>query len=99
MQNSGNKIIVGLYGDISMDFTRGQSFKLLPRGQTRVPMTKARLLKVSMLNIFLNISRLSWLCPLAECLNPPFIHPFIHSGHFYSASSSSLLLRSAPDAA
>src|SRR6218665_935340 len=28
-----------------------------------------------------------------------FIHSFIHSGHFYSASSSPLLLRSAPDTA
>src|SRR6218665_3969012 len=26
-----------------------------------------------------------------------FIHSFIHSGHFYSASSSPLLLRGAPD--
>src|SRR6218665_2635707 len=26
-----------------------------------------------------------------------FIHSFIHIGHFYSASSSSLLLRGAPD--
>src|SRR6218665_3512848 len=28
-----------------------------------------------------------------------FTHPFIHSDHFYSASSSPLLLRSAPDTA
>ena len=26
-----------------------------------------------------------------------FVHSFIHSGHFYSASSSPLLLRGAPD--
>ena len=32
-------------------------------------------------------------------LSLTFIHSFIHSGHFYSASSSSLLLRSAPDTA
>src|SRR6218665_589634 len=30
---------------------------------------------------------------------PHWIHSFIHSGHFYSASSSPLLLRSAPDTA
>src|SRR6218665_1375166 len=29
----------------------------------------------------------------------PFIHSFIHSGYFYSASSSSLLLRGTPDVA
>src|SRR6218665_1130815 len=30
---------------------------------------------------------------------PIFIHSFIHSGYFYSTSSSPLLLRSAPDKA
>src|SRR6218665_393415 len=32
-------------------------------------------------------------------VNQKFTHSFIHSGHFYSASSSPLLLRSAPDTA
>ena len=31
--------------------------------------------------------------------NNPFIHSFIHSSYFYSASSSPLLLRGAPDTA
>src|SRR6218665_2665009 len=38
---------------------------------------------------------LAWNCPLA--LFCSVIHSFIHSGHFYSAPSSPLLLRGAPD--
>ena len=30
-------------------------------------------------------------------VEPEYIHSFIHSGHFYSAPSSPLLLRGAPD--
>src|SRR6218665_1456816 len=36
--------------------------------------------------------------PTSLCMHVySFIHSFIHSGHFYSASSSPLLLRGAPD--
>src|SRR6218665_2730232 len=34
---------------------------------------------------------------LGFCIHKIFIHSFIHSDHFYSASSSPLLLRGAPD--
>src|SRR6218665_198083 len=33
------------------------------------------------------------------CVEQAFIHSFIHSGYFYRASSSPLLLRGAPDTA
>jgi len=36
-----------------------------------------------------------WVCPSSTF--PLLIHSFIHSGYFYSASSSPLLLRGAPD--
>src|SRR6218665_746535 len=34
---------------------------------------------------------------LQQCLNSKVLPPFIHSGHFYSALSSPLLLRGTPD--
>src|SRR6218665_4093815 len=47
------------------------------------------------LSLFLYLSPSGW-SPLAPTI-PSFIHSFIHSGHFYSAPSSPLPLRGAPD--
>ena len=44
------------------------------------------------LGILLRVSYVNVICSQVQ-----FIHSFIHSGHFYSAPSSPLLLRGAPD--